>query len=141
MASILVLNGQNAGEWHTLGHSMTFGRDASLLAEILDPCVSRRHLEVRYDDVQERHYAIDAGSRNGVIVNGEKLRGFCALEDGDGIQLGHTLLVFAKADFDDAEAAEARIEAEQRRYAALLADLAQRDRAYRERTLQPLHLA
>ncbi len=136
MATVLVINGRNEGEWYTLGeHAMVFGRDDSLLAVILDPCVSRRHLEVRYDDVQGCYYAIDVGSRNGVIINGDRVREFHALRDGDGILIGHTLLVFTDDEFDDADAANDRIAQEQERFAALIEDLARKDRAYRERML------
>src|SRR5688500_5799757 len=110
MATMLVINGPNEGEWYTLGRrSMTFGRDDQLLAEILDPCVSRRHVEIRYDDIQRAFYAIVLQSRNGVLVNGEKIQGFRLLHDDDTVQLGHTLLVFTTSTFEEDAAAKARI--------------------------------
>ena len=125
MATILVMNGRNEGEWYTLSpvRALVFGRDDSLLAEILDPCVSRRHLEVRYEDVTECFYAIDSGSRNGIAINGERVDRFQRLCDGDCIALGHTLLVYTDTDFDDGTAAAAYLEEAQLRHAQALAEM------------------
>lgn len=142
MATMLVINGPNEGEWYSLGRrSMVFGRDNSLLAEIDDPCASRRHLEIRYDDVQRAFYAIDLQSRNGVFVNGQRVKGFRHLMDEDVIQIGHTLLVFTTATFDDATHAEARIAEYREQNADLVEELARKAEAYRQKLLQSTQVA
>lgn len=136
MATMFVIHGPNAGEWHSLGlRPTTFGRDHNLPAGILDPCVSRRHLEVRYDDVQRSFYAIDLQSRNGVVINGERVRGYRELRDEDSIQLGHTVLVFSTASIEDAEEAHQRIAHYKREHGDFLELLERKAAACRERLL------
>ncbi|GAB4194779.1 MAG: hypothetical protein Kow00105_09010 [Phycisphaeraceae bacterium] len=102
MATIVVLNGQNMGEWYTIGkRAFVFGRDNNLLAQIKDPCVSRKHMEVRYENSDGCYYAVDMESHNGVFVNGERIVKFKMLHEGDLIQIGHTLLAFTLDEFDD----------------------------------------
>jgi pSer/pThr/pTyr-binding forkhead associated (FHA) protein len=136
MATILVINGPNEGEWYTLGRRpMVFGRDDALLAQIDDPCVSRRHLEVRYDDIQRAFYAIDLHSRNGLVVNGERVHEFKALLDEDVIQIGHTLLLFTTASFDDSDAAQERIAHYREQHAELIDEMARKAEAYRQKMM------
>ena len=62
------------------------GRNASCQLSLDDPLVSRRHalLVVSGDSVTVR----DLGSRNGVLVNGEKIEGTVTVGDGDRILIG-----------------------------------------------------
>jgi predicted component of type VI protein secretion system len=62
------------------------GRNASCQLSLDDPLVSRRHalLVVSGDTVTVR----DLGSRNGVLVNGEKIDGTVTVGDGDRILIG-----------------------------------------------------
>lgn len=62
------------------------GRNASCQLSLDDPLVSRRHalLVVSGDTVTVR----DLGSRNGVLVNGEKIEGTVTVMDGDRILIG-----------------------------------------------------
>jgi predicted component of type VI protein secretion system len=62
------------------------GRNASCQLSLDDPLVSRRHalLVVSGDTVTVR----DLGSRNGVLVNGEKIEGTVTVGDGDRILIG-----------------------------------------------------
>lgn len=102
MATIVVLNGRNKGEWYTVGNSaFVFGRDNKLLAQINDPCVSRKHMEVRKESSDNCYYAVDMGSHNGVFVNGERVVKFKMLHEGDAIHIGHTLMGFTLDEFDD----------------------------------------
>lgn len=141
MATILVLNGQNEGEWYTLGRRpMIFGRDNGLLAELLDPCVSRRHLEIRYEDIERCFYAIDLQSRNGVVVNNDRVKGFKRLDDEDVVQIGHTLLLFTTANFDDGDAAERRIHEYRVQHAHLIEDMNRKAEEYREKLLHGTHV-
>jgi pSer/pThr/pTyr-binding forkhead associated (FHA) protein len=136
MATILVINGPNQGEWYTLGQRpMVFGRDESLLAEIADPCVSRQHLEIRYDDVQRAFFAIDLRSRNGLLVNGQRVSDWTRLHDDDLIQIGHTLLVFTTATFENADDAEHRVQDCRDLHAEIVDEMSRKAEAYRRKVL------
>ncbi len=74
------------------------GRNASCQLSLDDPLVSRRHalLVVRGDEVTVE----DLQSRNGVLVNGQRIQGVVRLSDGDRILIGAqemTLMVTAHA--------------------------------------------
>ncbi|MEZ6193321.1 MAG: FHA domain-containing protein [Phycisphaerales bacterium] len=102
MATIVVLNGHNKGEWYTVGkRAFVFGRDSKLLAQINDPCVSRNHMEVRLESSDGCYYAVDMDSHNGVFVNSERVVKFKMLHEGDVIQIGHTLMAVTLDEFDD----------------------------------------
>ena len=102
MATIVVLNGLNKGEWYTIGsRAFVFGRDDNLIAQIKDPCVSRQHMEVRKEASDNCYYSLDMDSHNGVFVNSERVIKFKALHEGDLLQIGHTLMAFTLDEFDD----------------------------------------
>lgn len=102
MATVVVLNGYNKGEWYTIGdRSFVFGRDSKLLAQIKDPCVSRQHMEVRKDASDGCYYVVDMDSHNGVFLNSERVFKFKMLHEGDLIQIGHTLMAVTLDVFDD----------------------------------------
>lgn len=102
MATIVVLNGYNKGEWYTIGdRAFVFGRDNKLLAQIKDACVSRNHMEVRKETSDGCYYAVDMDSHNGVFVNSERVIKFKMLYEGDIIQIGHTLMAVTLDEFDD----------------------------------------
>ena len=91
--------------WEAQQH-VPFDIDAvELDFQILDPEVSRRHLQIRLEAGDGRHYAADYRSANGVYVNDDQIVGDQALDDGDRIRIGHTTLVYFDADHDDAEKA------------------------------------
>jgi hypothetical protein len=64
-----------------------FGRDENADIAVPDALVSRRHAEIRWcsDDCWEIE---DLGSRNGVFVNGNRIKGSARLEDGSQLQIG-----------------------------------------------------
>lgn len=131
MATVVVLNGRNRGDWYSIGETpMIFGRDENLLAEILDVCVSRRHMELRMDAKDSSYYAVDMGSRNGIIINGHKVNRYKKLGEGDLMQIGHTLLMFTLSNFKDYRGADAFVKKAEKRYAKLIREL---DAAERER--------
>jgi hypothetical protein len=72
------------------------GRNASCQLSLDDPLVSRRHalLLVRSDDVVLE----DLQSRNGVLVNGERIPGRVRLRPGDRITIGSQEMVLIAAD-------------------------------------------
>ncbi len=68
--------------------------------------VSRHHAEIRR--VGDQHIIQDKGSRNGTLVNGERLRGHRALRDGDCIGIcGVELTYCVESDTDDLSGIEA----------------------------------
>lgn len=102
MATVVVLNGLNKGEWYTIGkRAFVFGRGTKLLAQIKDPCVSREHMEIRLESSDGCYYAVDMDSHNGVFVNSERVVKFKVLHEGDLIQIGHTLMAVTLDEFDD----------------------------------------
>lgn len=107
MASLLIKE-PDSGERCILlaGHRLlSVGRDDQCTIQILDPEVSRRHLQIRHDDKESRHYAADYRSANGVFVNGERVVRDVALAHGDSIEIGRTKLVYVTGDHDTAEEA------------------------------------
>ncbi len=110
MATIVVLNGRHEGEWYTVGVSpLTFGRDDGILAQIIDPRVSRDHLRVFRDAKTGDYIAEDLNSRNGSRVNGRPIESY-VLADGDLIQIGHTILAFTTGELSDEELIEGFVE-------------------------------
>ena len=79
------------------------GRHESCALRIPDIRVSRRHLQIVYDRLRGKHFALDIGSANGVTVNGLRLvRGSeRQLDDGDEILIGHSRLRYAHGDPGD----------------------------------------
>ena len=97
MAALFVTKGPATGEKFSLeGHQVVMiGRDAASTIQIVDPQLSRCHLQIKYAPAEKRHYAIDFESKNGVFVNGAKLAGPTALNDRDAIAIGDTVLVYS----------------------------------------------
>jgi pSer/pThr/pTyr-binding forkhead associated (FHA) protein len=106
MASIIIASGKQAGTYYPLGHRTTvIGRAESLLIQILDDQISRKHLQIRYDEKAARYLALDMHSTNGVFINGRKISEEMVLADCDAIVIGNTSLMFTDRDFADAESA------------------------------------
>jgi pSer/pThr/pTyr-binding forkhead associated (FHA) protein len=79
------------------------GRDARCTFQILDPRMSRRHMQIKLDESSGRHHAVDFESSNGVFVNGRQIESETALKDSDVIQLGDTTLVYHVTDSENAQ--------------------------------------
>ena len=60
-------------------------------------------MQIRHDPGENRHYALDFESSNGVFVNREKIAADKLLDDGDAIQIGETILVYSVKDSPDAK--------------------------------------
>ena len=106
MASLFIISGDRKGSYYPLGHrTNVVGRNEALPIQILDDLVSRKHLQIRYDKQQDKHYAVDMKSRHGVFINDRKIAEETALVDGDEILVGQTTLLFTEKDFDDRESA------------------------------------
>jgi pSer/pThr/pTyr-binding forkhead associated (FHA) protein len=106
MASIIITSGKQEGNYYPLGRrTNVIGRDEALPIQVLDQMVSRKHLQIRFDDKTGQYFAFDMKSRNGVYVNNKQIAGEVALSDGDVILIGLTTLLFADRDFKDKDSA------------------------------------
>lgn len=104
MATLFVTDGPGKGQKFSLAgcNLAMVGRDARCTFQITDPKLSRMHLQVRHDAGQGRHFAIDYQSKNGVLLNGQKLTEEALLNDRDILTLGDTAIVYASDDAEDA---------------------------------------
>jgi diguanylate cyclase (GGDEF)-like protein len=97
-ASLVVLAGTNVGEMYRLeGVEVVIGRASNATVRLSDDGISRRHARVFAEGAA--FMVEDLGSANGTMVNGVRIAGKQALEDGDKIRLGPTtILKFGYAD-------------------------------------------
>ncbi|MCF7975107.1 MAG: FHA domain-containing protein [Phycisphaerae bacterium] len=106
MASLIVTTGQQEGHFYPLGRrTNVIGRDEALTVQILDKMISRKHMQIRYDQGTAKYLALDMKSSNGVYVNNQKITGEVQLSDGDVISIGITKLLFTDKDFDSQDSA------------------------------------
>ncbi len=106
MASLVVIEGPGQGTHFPLTLPLvSVGRDDTCNFQVLDPTVSRKHLQVRLDATLGKHVAGDYRSAHGVYVNGKELLLDTVLKDGDKIKIGQTTLVYLAVDHADASAA------------------------------------
>ncbi len=106
MASLIITSGKQEGNYYPLGHrTSVIGRDEALLIQVLDNMVSRKHLQVRFDEKTQQYYAFDMKSRNGVYINNRKIEDETPLSDGDVLLVGLTTLLFTEKDFKDKDSA------------------------------------
>ena len=106
MASLIITNGNQEGDYYPLGRrTNVIGRDEALPIQILDNMVSRKHLQIRFDQSTGRYFAFDMKSRNGVYINNRRVEEETVLKDGDVIMVGMTALLFTEKDFADKESA------------------------------------
>ncbi len=100
MASLIVTGGPAKDQKFALANHrlLMIGRDASASFQIIDPEMSRQHLQVRYDEKENRHYAIVRSTKNGVFINGDRIEEETLLSDRDVIKIGHSTLVYTTDD-------------------------------------------
>ncbi len=105
MAVLIVIEGPSEGQRFALAGSRLamIGRDAGCSFQIVDPELSRYHLQIRYAEDQDRHFAIDFQSKNGVYVNDLKIETETLLQSGDVIAIGGTKIVYAHDDSPNAQ--------------------------------------
>jgi pSer/pThr/pTyr-binding forkhead associated (FHA) protein len=90
---LLCLTGLDVGKRFPLCDGTTsLGRGEEMNARIRDRAVSRRHARVL--KLADGFALEDAGTSNGVFVNGARITGRVHLSAGDIVELGHTLLRF-----------------------------------------------
>ncbi|MGZ3421236.1 MAG: FHA domain-containing protein [Polyangiales bacterium] len=70
------------------------GRSPECHVTIDDPLVSREHAKILVEG--DKVILKDLGSRNGLKVNGQQVRGDTVLEDGDRIRIGNQEIVFSR---------------------------------------------
>ncbi len=107
MPALLLLSGPSAGLRFNVETEVTLGRSPACEIPLEDSKVSRRHAKVVVEDGQAR--ITDLGSRNGTVVNGERIEGEAILLPGDRVQVGDSVVLFeppAKASLADREAAD-----------------------------------
>ncbi len=105
MAALLLLTGPQAGRRHEVQGEIFIGRSPSCTISLEDAKVSRKHVRLLIEDGQAR--VTDLGSRNGTLVNGEKLEAEIILLPGDRLQVGDSTVLFepsARASLSDREA-------------------------------------
>ena len=108
MASIIVISGEQKGEYLPLGRRINvIGRAESLPMQILDDMVSRKHLRIRYNEQTHEHSAEDMNSKHGVVINDRRMTHPTVLQEGDQIRIGQTHLLFTEKNFDNSESAPA----------------------------------
>ncbi len=73
--------------------------------QVLDDLVSRKHLQIRYDQQRDQYHALDMKSKHGVFINDRKITEETVLVDGDEIPIGQTTLLFTEKNFEDWESA------------------------------------
>jgi DNA-binding NtrC family response regulator/pSer/pThr/pTyr-binding forkhead associated (FHA) protein len=92
MPALLLLTGPSAGRRYEVASEVTIGRSPSCEIQVEDDKVSRRHAHIFVRDGQV--WARDLGSRNGTLVNGERLQGEARLVPGDRVQVGETTAIY-----------------------------------------------
>jgi DNA-binding NtrC family response regulator len=105
MAALLLLTGPQAGRRLEVQGEVFIGRSPSCTIALEDAKVSRKHVRLLVEDGQAR--VADLGSRNGTLVNGEKLEVETTLLPGDRLQVGDSTILFepsARASLSDREA-------------------------------------
>ena len=106
MASIIVMSGDQKGDYYPLGRrTNVIGRDEGAPIQILDEHISRKHVQIRFDKGKERYCALDMKSKHGVFINGGRIHDETLLANDDQIHIGQTDLLFTEEDFTDRESA------------------------------------
>ena len=96
MPSLFVIQGRNRGSRYDLTNhegAMSIGREAGNFVQLDDNEVSRRHAEIRR--IGEAFVVGDLKSSNGTWLNSRKIER-AELSSGDQIQVGRTILVYAR---------------------------------------------
>ncbi len=108
MASLIVIDGPEKGKTFALGQAnlVMVGRDHSCTFQILDPRLSRMHLQIKRLADANSHAAIDFQSSNGVYVNGNRITAEAPLTAGDVIRIGDTAIVYSAEDDPKAASSE-----------------------------------
>jgi pSer/pThr/pTyr-binding forkhead associated (FHA) protein len=106
MACLVIVEGPATGVHFALAaHKLVdVGRDEECTFQIVDPLVSRHHLQVRAAN-DGAHVLLDSGSANSVMVNAVRIVAETVLKDGDEIKVGSTKIIYTTTDYPDAKSA------------------------------------
>lgn len=102
VATLLVVHGPNQGTRYSVepdNHETTIGRSVGCDIRLDDSEVSRRHVVISFDG--NKFTARDLNSANGTRVNGRFIES-SALNHGDAVRVGASLLSFQLADISTA---------------------------------------
>lgn len=92
MAWLRVIDGPDKGRvFRVAEETATVGRAPTSAIHLSDGKVSRRHMLIRWSGGS--HVVLDLSSANGVYINGRPVTE-AELSAGDGVQIGHTQLVY-----------------------------------------------
>lgn len=75
-----------------VSRSYVIGREAGVDIHLQDALISRRHMELKFED--DKWVAHDLQSRNGVLINGQRIDQTQALCDADQIQISGQVFSF-----------------------------------------------
>lgn len=92
MPALLLLTGPSAGRRYEVVSEVSIGRSPSCEIQVEDDKVSRKHARIFVREGQV--WVSDLGSRNGTLVNGERLQGEARLLPGDRVQVGETTAMY-----------------------------------------------
>ncbi len=92
MPALLLLTGPSAGLRHEVRGEVVLGRSPSCEIPLEDSKVSRRHAKIVVENGQAK--VTDLGSRNGTLVNGEKIEGETIMLPGDQFQIGDSTVLY-----------------------------------------------
>lgn len=81
-----------------LNRSFSLGRDSACDIPVADATCSRRHAQLSVGAIEEIVYVIDLGSRNGTLVNDERIQGRATLKHGDRLQIGATVFLVSTSE-------------------------------------------
>jgi len=106
MACLIVIEGPATGKHFPLDEHriVSIGRDDDCTFQIVDPAVSRKHLQVIRQG-NGTHVAADYRSANGVVINGQKVTADMPLKDGDRVSIGQSTVLYSAKDYADGRAA------------------------------------
>ena len=107
MATLIVTKGEGEGNFYPLGtRTSVIGRDDGVPIQIVDPHVSRKHAQVRYNEETDLYYALDMKSRHGTFVNGTRIYDEeVPLSNNDVLDVGGVTLLFTTQDVKDRQGA------------------------------------
>jgi pSer/pThr/pTyr-binding forkhead associated (FHA) protein len=103
MATLVVTEGPVEGQKFALDeHQIVMvGRDHGATFQVLDPRMSRYHLQVKRSD--SGHAVVDFESSNGVFVDGAKIDAETELKDGSLIRAGNTGILYSAQNDPNAQ--------------------------------------
>ncbi|GEM_PF-1982176 len=84
--------GEGAGTKYPMGARAILGRQPTNEVPLPEIRASRQHAKIEFIALAKQHVVADLNSRNGTSVNGEPLTEPRALQPGDRIQIGQTVL-------------------------------------------------